>query len=96
MINLKTKKILIPFDFSETAENAVKHAALIAALTKGELIILNVQKKNELLNMLLPILSIKIYQRIKFRVIKFFLSQFYKSNMIQSIGFLTDISKLFV
>ncbi|MBP6757094.1 MAG: universal stress protein, partial [Bacteroidia bacterium] len=59
MINLKTKKILIPFDFSETAENAVKHAALIAALTKGELIILNVQKKNELLNMLLPILSIK-------------------------------------
>lgn len=59
MINLKTKKILIPFDFSETAENAVKHAALIAALTKGELIILNVQKKNELLNMLLPILNIK-------------------------------------
>jgi len=59
MINLKTKKILVPFDFSETAENAVKHAVLIAALTKGELIILNVQKKNELLNILLPILNIK-------------------------------------
>ena len=59
MINLKTKKILVPYDFSETSENAVKHAALIAALTKGELIILNVQNKNELLNILLPILNIK-------------------------------------
>jgi nucleotide-binding universal stress UspA family protein len=59
MINLKTKKIVVPFDFSETAENAVKHAAFIAAMTKGELILLNVQKKNELLNMLLPILNIK-------------------------------------
>ena len=59
MINLKTKKIVVPFDFSETAENAVKHAAFIAALTKGEIIILNIQKKNELLNMLLPILNVK-------------------------------------
>ena len=48
MINLKTKKIVVPFDFSETAENAVKHAAFIAAITKGELILLNVQKKNEI------------------------------------------------
>jgi len=59
MLNLKTKKIVVPFDFTETAENAVKHAAFIAAITKGEIIILNVQKKNELLNMLLPILNVK-------------------------------------
>jgi len=59
MLNLKTKKIVIPFDFTETAENAVKHAALIAAITKGEIIILYIEKKNELLNMLLPILNVK-------------------------------------
>jgi nucleotide-binding universal stress UspA family protein len=59
MLNLKTKKIVVPFDFTETAENAVKHAAFIAAITKGEIIILNIQKKNELLNMLLPILNVK-------------------------------------
>lgn len=59
MINLKTKKIVIPFDFSKAAENAVKHAAFIAAFTKGELILVNVQKKNELLDILLPALNIK-------------------------------------
>ncbi|MFO0322870.1 MAG: universal stress protein [Bacteroidota bacterium] len=58
MINLKTKKILVPFDFTETSENAIKNAAFIAAITKGELIILNVQKKNELLDLLLPKLNI--------------------------------------
>ena len=59
MINLKTKKIVVPYDFSKIAENAVEHAAFIAALTKGELIIVYVQKKNELLNIILPALNIK-------------------------------------
>ena len=59
MINLKTKKIIVPFDFSKTAENAIKHAAFIAAYTKGELILVYVQKKNDLLDMLLPVLNIK-------------------------------------
>lgn len=59
MINLKTKKIIVPFDFSKTAENAVKHAAFIAAFTKGELILVYVQKKNDLFNMILPELNIK-------------------------------------
>ena len=52
MINLKTKKIIVPYDFSKTAENAVKHAAFIAAYTKGELILVYVQKKNDLLDIL--------------------------------------------
>jgi nucleotide-binding universal stress UspA family protein len=59
MINLKTKKIIVPCDFSKTAENAVKHAAFIAAYTKGELILVYVQKKNDLLDILLPAFNIK-------------------------------------
>lgn len=59
MINLKTKKIVVPFDFSKTAENAVEEAAFIAAFTKGEVFLAFVQKKNELLNMILPSLNIK-------------------------------------
>lgn len=59
MINLKTKKIVVPFDFSETAENAVKQAAYIANFTKGELILVFVQKQNDILDMLLPSLNIK-------------------------------------
>ena len=59
MINLKTKKIVVPYDFSKTAENAVEQAAFIAAFTKGELFLAFVQKKNDLLNMLLPSLNIK-------------------------------------
>jgi len=59
MINLKTKKIVVPYDFSKTAENAVEHAAFVAAYTKGELYLVFVQKKNDILNMLLPSLNIK-------------------------------------
>lgn len=58
MINLKTKKIVVPYDFSEIAENAVKQAAYIAKNTKGELILVFVQKKNDILEMLLPSLNI--------------------------------------
>jgi len=59
MINLKTKKIVVPYDFSKTAENAVEHAAFVTAFTKGELFLAFVQKKNDLLNMLLPSLNVK-------------------------------------
>lgn len=58
MINLKTKKIVVPYDFSKTAENAADHAAFIAAYTKGQIFLVFVQKKNDILNMLLPSLSI--------------------------------------
>lgn len=64
MIKLKAKKLLVPYDFSETAENALKHAAQIATTTKGEIILLNVQKKNDLLNFILPALKIKNMQVI--------------------------------
>lgn len=59
MITTKAKKILVPYDFSPIAENAFKHAAQIASVTKGEIVLLNVQKKNELMKFILPALKIK-------------------------------------
>lgn len=58
MTHLKTKTIVVPYDFSETADHAVKQAVLIASLSKGELILVFVQKHNEILEMLLPSLNI--------------------------------------
>jgi len=58
MINISTNRILVPVDFSKTSNRAIKHGAFIAKLCKGELTLLHVQKK-ELLDIILPALSIK-------------------------------------
>ncbi|HEX7412668.1 MAG TPA: universal stress protein, partial [Bacteroidia bacterium] len=54
MINLNTNKILIPIDFSATSTLAVNHGAFLAKLTKGELILLHVQKKADLIDIIMP------------------------------------------
>ncbi|HWY38127.1 MAG TPA: universal stress protein [Bacteroidia bacterium] len=54
MITIQTNKILIPIDFSLTSTRAIKHGASIARLTKGELILLHVQKKTDLVDIILP------------------------------------------
>ena len=59
MINLKTNKILIPVDFSLTGMRAISHGAFLAKLTKGELILLHVQKKTDLVDIILPALKLK-------------------------------------
>ena len=59
MIKLDTHKILIPIDFSATSTRAINHGAFLAKLTKGELIFLHVQKKKELLDVILPALKLK-------------------------------------
>jgi len=59
MINLNTTKILIPVDFSPTSMRAVSHGAFLAKLTKGELVLLNVQKNAELLDVIIPALKLK-------------------------------------
>lgn len=59
MISVKTNKILIPIDFSKTSYRAIKHGAYIAKLNKGELFLLNVQKKSELTEIILPALNIE-------------------------------------
>jgi nucleotide-binding universal stress UspA family protein len=59
MNKVKTNKILIPVDFSKTSLYAVKYAAFTAKLTKGEVILLNVQKESDLLDIILPALKLK-------------------------------------
>jgi nucleotide-binding universal stress UspA family protein len=59
MITLNTKKILIPIDFSKTSMRAIKHGAFIAKRTKGELILLHVQKKSDLVDIILPAVNMK-------------------------------------
>lgn len=64
MINLNPKKILIPVDFSDISIQAVKHGAAIAKLFDGEIILLNVQKKADLLDIILPALNVDDPQAI--------------------------------
>jgi len=59
MINLNTTKILIPVDFSLISIRAINHGAFLAKLTKGELLLLHVQKKAELLDIIIPALKLK-------------------------------------
>jgi len=52
MITLNTSRILVPFDFSMTAKKAIKHAAMLAQATEGELQLLYVNKPRSILNVL--------------------------------------------
>lgn len=58
MIKFKAKKILVPYDFSKNADYALKHAAFIASYNKGDVYLLYVKKKSELLDMFLPTLNL--------------------------------------
>ena len=55
----KNIKILIPVDFSKTSLKAIKHGAFIAKLNKGEVLLLNVQKKNDLVDVIFPAFKLK-------------------------------------
>ena len=59
MNKIKTSKILIPVDFSKTSLNAVKYAAFMAQFTKGELVLVHVQNKNDLLDIIMPAVKLK-------------------------------------
>lgn len=59
MITISTSKILIPIDFSKTSMRAIKHGAFIAKLTKGDLILLHVQRKSDLIDIILPAIKLK-------------------------------------
>jgi len=59
MITLNTNKIIIPIDFSKTSLRAIKHGAFIAKRTKGEVILLHVQKKSDLIDIILPAVKLK-------------------------------------
>ena len=51
---LKTNKILIPLDFSDTSLEAVKHACLLLKYNLGEIILLHVHKKRDVLDFISP------------------------------------------
>lgn len=59
MITLNVNKILIPIDFSETAMLAIKHGISLAKQFNSEIILLHVQKKNDLMNVILPALKLE-------------------------------------
>lgn len=50
MITLNTSRILVPFDFSFTSKKALKHAAALAKMCKGELLLLYVQKPKSMIS----------------------------------------------
>lgn len=64
MIYLQANKILTPIDFSKTSIKAIKHAATIAQLFKGELILLYVQKGSEMTDVIMPAIKLKDYSAI--------------------------------
>lgn len=59
MSKIKTNKIIIPIDFSKTSLYAVKYAASLVKASKGEIILLNVQKKQDLVDIIMPALKLK-------------------------------------
>ncbi len=46
-MKLEIRKILVPVDFSETSENAIEHAAWLAATTQAELYLVHVLPQNQ-------------------------------------------------
>jgi nucleotide-binding universal stress UspA family protein len=52
-------KVLIPVDFSKTSLKAIKHGAFIAKINKGDVLLLNVQKKTDLVDVIFPAFKLK-------------------------------------
>lgn len=50
MIKLNASRILVPFDFSTTSKRAIRHAALLAQMNKGELLLYYVKTQKSVLN----------------------------------------------
>lgn len=59
MITFKANRILIPIDFSETAKRAIKHGVAFAKMFDSELILLHVQKKTDLVEVVFPAMKIE-------------------------------------
>jgi len=65
MININTHRILVPVDFSVTALRAIKHGAFIAKAGGGELVLLHVQKKRDLVEIILPAFNTRDDSKVK-------------------------------
>lgn len=66
MIHFKHSNILIPVDFSETSQLAIKHGAFIASLVKADLHLLHVVNQNYgSQNLFLPLVSLELQSEIE-------------------------------
>jgi nucleotide-binding universal stress UspA family protein len=66
MIHFNSSKILIPVDFSETSQLAIKHGAFIAQLTKGDLYLLHVINAQYMAqNMFVPLIQFNAHNNIE-------------------------------
>lgn len=59
MSKIKTNKIIIPVDFSKTSLYAVKYAAVLAQMAKGEIILLHVHKRADFTDIIMPALKLR-------------------------------------
>lgn len=66
MIHFNTSKILVPVDFSETSQLAIRHAAFIAKETKGQMFLLHVINAQYMAqNMFVPLVEFKADNNIE-------------------------------
>lgn len=66
MIHFNSSKILIPVDFSETSQLAIKHGAFVAQLTKGDLYLLHVINAQYIAqNMFVPVMQFDAHNKIE-------------------------------
>lgn len=66
MIHFNSSKILIPVDFSETSQLAIKHGAFVAQLTKGDVYLLHVINAQYIAqNMFVPLVQFDAHNKIE-------------------------------
>jgi nucleotide-binding universal stress UspA family protein len=71
MIHLKTQKIIITTDFSDTSLLAIKHGAFLAQFTKGEVYLVHIITKHwEKFNVFEPSISIENIEKASLAVEK--------------------------
>ena len=69
MIHLKTQKIIITTDFSETSLLAIKHGAFLAQFTKGEVYLVHIITKHwEKFNVFEPSISLENIEKASLAV----------------------------
>lgn len=57
MIKFKLNNVLVPYDFSKSADIALQQAAFTCAYSKADLHIAYIQKKSDLVNLFMPLLK---------------------------------------
>lgn len=91
MKKFNPKKILVPYDFSKTADLALNRAAYIGSITKSDIYLVNINKVNDLYDLFLTELKITsnksienfIYERLEKVALK--IKKSYDGNVITKV-----------